>query len=219
MRRKLFITFGLVVVLCILIKRQDMNWRQSILKLIYPITRKLAEASGNKTTVALNEKGVLPAQPIYELSATGNTGEPISLSQFRGKKLLIVNSASGCGYTGQLEELQELQEMYSDRLAVIAFPANDFKNQETGTDADIAKFCKINFGVTFPLMQKSSVIKSSDQHPVYKWLTDASKNGWNQTAPEWNFSKYLLDENGKLLGYFGPAISPLNEQVVQKIKG
>jgi glutathione peroxidase len=110
-----------------------------------------------------------------------------------------------------------LSKQYKDKLVVIGFPANDFKEQEKGTDAAIAEFCKKNFGVTFPLMQKSVVIKSPLQNPVFQWLTDSARNGWNNKNPTWNFSKYLVNENGVLTNYFDPSVSPLNSEVLNAI--
>jgi glutathione peroxidase len=101
---------------------------------------------------------------------------------------------------------------------VLGFPANDFKEQEKGSDEEIARFCKVNFGVSFPLMKKSSVIRSSQQNPVFQWLTDSSKNGWSNKQPSWNFSKYLVNEEGVLTNYFGPTISPMSRDVLNAIK-
>jgi glutathione peroxidase len=111
-----------------------------------------------------------------------------------------------------------LYEKYSGKLEIIGFPANDFKEQEKGTDAEIAAFCKVNFGVQFPLMQKSSVIRSDAQHPVYQWLTDSTKNGWNRKTPSWNFAKYIIDEQGRLTNYFGSSVSPLSKEVIKAIE-
>jgi glutathione peroxidase len=102
-------------------------------------------------------------------------------------------------------------------MVILGFPANDFKEQEKGSDEEIAQFCKVNYGVTFPLMKKSTVVKSPDQNPVYKWLSDSTQNGWCNKQPSWNFSKYLLDEHGNLLQYFDPAVSPLSPEVTDKI--
>ena len=107
---------------------------------------------------------------------------------------MLVNTASNCGYTDQYDDLQKLHEQFQNKFVILGFPANDFKEQEKGNDEDIAQFCKINFGVTFPLMQKTSVIKSADQNAVFKWLTDSTNNGWNNKQPSWNFSKYLINE-------------------------
>jgi len=130
---------------------------------------------------------------------------------------LLVNTASDCGYTDQYAGLQKLSEKFEDKLVVIGFPANDFKQQEKGTDKEILEFCKANYGVSFPLMQKSSVLHSATQNPVYKWLTDSSLNGWNNKPPSWNFTKYVVDENGVLTNYFGPSISPLSKAVIKSI--
>ncbi|MBC7536831.1 MAG: glutathione peroxidase, partial [Ferruginibacter sp.] len=116
------------------------------------------------------------------------------------------------------EALEQLSQKYPGKLAVIGFPSNDFQNQEKVTDKSIAQFCKINYGVTFPLMKKSSVKKSSGQNQVYQWLTDAGKNGWNSKPPEWNFTKYLIDENGKLVNYFPPGMSPTDAAVLKAIE-
>ena len=129
-----------------------------------------------------------------------------------------MNTASDCGYTAQYAELQKLYEANKGTLEVIGFPANDFKEQESGSDADIAQFCSVNFGVSFPLAKKSSVVKSAAQNNIFNWLSDAAKNGWNNQSPEWNFSKYLVNEEGVLTHYFPPAVSPLSAEVVAAIK-
>ena len=128
---------------------------------------------------------------------------------------MIVNTASNCGYTNQYAELQKLYEHSREDLTIIAFPANDFKEQEKGSNEEIAQFCKINYGVSFPLAKKSSVVKGANQNKVFEWLTHKELNGWNDKQPSWNFSKYLIDEEGNLTHYFDPAVSPLSEQVVR----
>ena len=164
-----------------------------------------------------NEKGIQPSQSIYELNVSLNTGETIPLKQFAGKKILIVNTASDCGYTDQYDELQQLYNQQEKKLVVIGFPANDFKQQEKGSDEQIAEFCRLNYGITFPLSKKSVVIKSAEQNPVFRWLTDKSLNGWNDKEPTWNFSKYLIDEQGVLTHYFDPAVSPLSKDVLSTL--
>lgn len=129
-----------------------------------------------------------------------------------------MNTASNCGYTNQYEDLQKLYQQFNDQLQIIAFPANDFKEQEKGNDTDIAQFCQVNFGVTFPLAKKSVVIPSGDQNNIFQWLTDKSKNGWNEKSPSWNFSKYLVNEQGTLTHYFDPSVSPLSEDVIKAVK-
>ena len=126
---------------------------------------------------------------------------------------MLVNTASNCGYTNQYDDLQKLSEQYKEKLVVLGFPANDFKEQEKGSDEEIAQFCRINFGVSFPLMKKSSVIKGGSQNEVFAWLSDAGKNGWNKQQPSWNFCKYIVDEEGRLTNFFGPTIEPLDKEI------
>lgn len=155
---------------------------------------------------------------FYTLSATLNNGDTLEFSSLKGKKVLIVNTASKCGYTGQYDGLEKLYEKYKDQLVIIAFPANDFMNQEKGTDEEIAQFCKLNYGVTFPIAKKAGVIKNTKQQEVFKWLTDKKLNGWNDQAPKWNFSKYLISEDGKLLNYFKSSVDPMDEKIIQAIE-
>jgi glutathione peroxidase len=194
-----------------------MTLRQKIAKALYPLIMRLTKGTDKGTRLA-NPKPSLPAQPFYSLTALRSNGQPLELSQFRNKKVLLVNTASNCGFTNQFAELQQLHEQFSDTLVILGFPANDFKEQEKGTDADIAQFCQLNFGVTFPLMQKSRVVKGSGQHPVYQWLTDPARNGWNNRQPDWNFGKYLVDSQGRLSHYFGPSVSPLSAEVLAAVK-
>jgi glutathione peroxidase len=130
---------------------------------------------------------------------------------------LIVNTASDCGYTAQYAELQSLYTQFGDRLIILGFPCNQFKEQEKGNEQDIASFCQVNYGVTFPLFQKADVKKGINQHPVYQWLTDPAKNGWNKQEPVWNFSKYLIDEEGRLTHYMDPSVSPLDPRLIKAI--
>lgn len=190
-----------------------MTGRQRILKIVYPLLIAFTKLLGKKTKVLSNAKNVRPVQSIYDLSVPLNNGNSLPLQTYKGKKLLLVNTASNCGYTNQYDDLQKLYQQFNNQLEIIAFPANDFKDQEKGSDNDIAQFCKLNFGVTFPLAKKSVVTKSGDQNNIFKWLTDKSKNGWNEQPPSWNFSKYLLNEQGILTHYFGPSVSPLSEEV------
>jgi glutathione peroxidase len=148
---------------------------------------------------------------IYEFRLTGLDGTPIDFERFRGKNLLIVNTASQCGYTPQYKTLQELHETYGDRVTVLGFPANNFLWQEPGTNEEIAAFCEKNFGVTFQMFEKISV-RGSDQHPLYRWLS--AKAG---KRPSWNFCKYLVDKEGKVTGFFGPKVSPLDESIIKQI--
>ncbi len=192
-----------------------MTYRQKFLKAVYPAFMWFTKLKGINTTSIANTKQ--PPVSFYSLTDTLNNGAPLLLNQYKGKKVLLVNTASDCGYTNQYNDLQKLQEQYKNQLVVIGFPANDFKQQEKKNDEEIAQFCKVNFGVSFPLAKKSIVIKNKNQNPVFQWLTNATKNGWNDKAPSWNFSKYLVNENGVLTNYFDPSISPLSNDIINAI--
>lgn len=195
-----------------------MNLKQKILKRLYPLIMRLGSSTDGKGKIIQNEKKANPKVPFHSLKTTQNNGQELDFSKYKGKKVLLVNTASNCGFTGQFEELQQLHEKLEDKIAIIGFPANDFKEQEKGSDKQISEFCKLNYGVTFPLSQKSSVVKGENQNPIYQWLTDPKQNGWNKHQPDWNFSKYLIDEEGTLTHYFGPAVSPLDPVVVKELE-
>ena len=197
---------------------KDMTIRQRILKAVYPAFTWLNKLTGKNSKVFTNPTPAAPPQSFYDLSFTLNNGEAVPLSKYKGKKILLVNTASDCGYTDQYDDLQKLYTDHNDQLVVIGFPANDFKEQEKGTDEDIEKFCRLNYGVTFPLAKKSSVVPGPEQHPVFQWLTDKNKNGWTNKKPSWNFSKYLVNENGHLVNYFDPSVSPIGKDVTEAIK-
>jgi glutathione peroxidase len=215
---KFAIVFGVIVGSVLLMKKKDMSYRQSILKTMYPVIMFPGKIMGAKNAVQLNTAGTQPIQSFYALNAVLNNGDSISFETFRGKKVLLVNTASDCGYTGQYKELEALYRQYKDNLVVIGFPANDFKAQEKKSDADIATFCKVNYGVTFLLMRKGSVVKGSEQQSVYQWLSNAGANGWCNQAPVWNFCKYVVSEEGVLQAYFPQTVSPLDEAVVSQIQ-
>ncbi len=195
----------------------NMTLRQKILKAVYPAFVFLQKMSG-KTTAAQQSQQKQPPVSFYSLSAVMNNGSSIDFNTLKGKKVLLVNTASNCGYTAQYSELQQLQEKFPEQLVIIGFPANDFKEQEKGSDEEIATFCTVNFGVRFPLIKKSIVKNVPGQHMVYQWLTNAAKNGWNNQTPEWNFSKYLVNEEGMLVGYFAPAVSPLSPEILKAVE-
>lgn len=195
-----------------------MTGRQRVLKIVYPLWIAFTKLLGKNTKILANGKNARPVQSIYELSVPLNNGNALPLQTYKGKKILLVNTASNCGYTNQYDDLQKLYQQFNDQLEIIAFPANDFREQEKGNDNDIAQFCKVNFGVTFPLASKSVVIKSAGQNNVFNWLTHKAQNGWNEKAPTWNFSKYLINEQGTLTHYFDPSISPLSDEVIKAVK-
>lgn len=159
------------------------------------------------------------AEDFYSLKAEKINGEILDFSELRGKKLMIVNVASFCGYTYQYGELQSLYSQYGgDNFEIIGFPANNFANQEPGTNADIEEFCTSNFNVTFTMMSKISVL-NPDKHPVYQWLTLKSKNGVRDQEVQWNFNKFLINEDGTYHGYAGSQTSPLNTDIVNWVVG
>jgi glutathione peroxidase len=194
-----------------------MTVRQRILKAVYPIMIGVTKLFGKNNKTMINQLGVIAPRSVYDLTVTLNSGDTLTLSSLQGKKILLVNTASDCGYTNQYADLQKLYEQNKDRLVIIGFPANDFHEQEKGSDTEIAQFCKINFGVSFPLAQKSVVIKSPEQNPVFEWLTHKDQNGWNEQAPSWNFSKYLVNEKGVLTHYFDPSVSPMSNIITGAI--
>lgn len=195
---------------------KNMTLKQKVLKVVYPALMWWTKMRGKNVTQLHNQEKK-PLVSFYLLKGTLNNGSSFDFASLEGKKVLLVNTASNCGYTNQYEALQKLYEENKDSLMIIGFPANDFKEQEKGTDEEIAQFCKLNFDVTFPLMKKSSVKKGTEQNQVFKWLTDPAQNGWNTKSPSWNFAKYLVNENGMLTDYFGPSISPVNKDVLRVI--
>lgn len=170
------------------------------------------------TVILENTNNVKPSTPVYDIPFELNNGKTETLSAYKNKKILIVNTASNCGYTHQYEGLEKLFEQHKDTIELIAFPSNNFKEQEKGSDEEIAQFCKVNYGVTFPLAKKSVVIKSADQNKLFEWLTDKEKNGWLNEAPTWNFCKYLINEDGVLTHFFEAAIEPTGEEITAAIQ-
>jgi glutathione peroxidase len=160
------------------------------------------------TASAQNEKN------LHQFVVEDIAGQEFALSQLKGKKVLIVNTASKCGLTPQYEELEKLYQQYNDSgLVIIGFPANNFLSQEPGTNEEIVEFCKKNYGVSFPMMSKISV-KGSDIHPLYKWLTTETS-----TEVSWNFQKFMINENGEISGVVSPRTKPFDEKIISWLKG
>ena len=174
------------------------------------------EANKNINTVTPETKTDNTVKSIYDFKVEGLEGGTIDFSTFKGKKILIVNSASKCGLTPQYEELQKLYDTYKDKLVIVGFPANNFGAQEPGTNADIKEFCKKNYGVTFPMAAKVSV-KGEDIAPIYKWLCNKTENGILDADIKWNFGKFLLDEKGNLLHYFPSKVTPMSDDITSKL--
>ncbi len=154
---------------------------------------------------------------LYEFKMNSIDGNEVDLSQYKGKKVLIVNVASECGYTPQYEGLEKLYETYKDKLVILGFPANNFGGQEPGTNDQIKSFCKDHYNVTFPMFEKISVT-GSDQHPLYQWLSQKDLNGWNDQKPTWNFCKYLIDETGHLVKFYSSAVDPMSDEITSQLK-
>lgn len=154
-----------------------------------------------------------PVVSVYDIKIKGLDGNEIDLSEFKGKKILIVNVASRCGYTPQYKELQELYDEYAENLVIIGVPCNQFGGQEPGNSEEIAAFCSTTYNVTFPLTEKVKV-KGKDQHALYAWLTQKSKNGSTDSSVKWNFQKYLLDEEGRLIGVFSSNVKPFDSKII-----
>jgi len=155
---------------------------------------------------------------FYDFTVKTIDGKEFNLSELKGKKVLVVNVASKCGLTPQYKQLQELYSKYSDKgFTIIGFPANNFMGQEPGTNEEIQQFCTLNYDVTFPMMAKISV-SGEDIAPLYKWLTQKSENGKQDAKVEWNFQKFMIDENGNWIGFVSPKISPMDDEIVKWIE-
>lgn len=188
-----------------------MSLLSKIITASYSLRMKISRRTGLgiKTENNMSNKNA-PAN-FYSLKAITNSGEEIEFEKYRGKKVLLVNVASQCGFTPQYAELERLHMQRKD-LVILGFPSNNFGAQEPGSDEEIAEFCNVNYGVTFQLFKKDEV-KGNNKQPVYQWLSDETKNGWNNKEPEWNFYKYLVSENGDLLNVFSSSVSPLDIQL------
>jgi len=152
------------------------------------------------------------AKSIYKFKVASLDGGIIDFASFKGKKILVVNTASECGYTPQYKDLQALYEKYKDKLVIVGFPANNFGGQEPGSNTEIKTFCQKNYGVTFPMAAKISV-KDSAIAPIYQWLTSKEQNGVLDATISWNFNKFLIDENGKLVAYFDSKVTPDSPEI------
>jgi glutathione peroxidase len=159
---------------------------------------------------------LIMATTVYDFKVPGLEGQEINFADYKGKKILIVNTASKCGFTKQYEDLEKLYEKHKDKLVIVGFPANNFGGQEPGSNSEIKEFCKRNYGVTFPMAEKVSV-KGSDIHPLFKYLTDEAKKLGADDPIQWNFTKFLVDENGKLEQVFASKVTPLSEDITKHL--
>lgn len=184
-----------------------MNFLKKVIESSYPLRMKISKLTGLGIKIETNHLHRIAPINFYSLKAVSNSGKEIDFEKYRGKKILLVNLASKCGYTPQYKELEQLHQQ-NENLFILGFPSNNFGEQEPGSDKEIAEFCEVNYGVTFELFKKADV-KGINKQPVFEWLSNASKNGWNNAAPGWNFYKYLIDENGNLSSVFSSSVSPL----------
>jgi len=162
----------------------------------------------------LNAEGYTSSmKSFYDLQLNDINGDEIDLQSFKGKKVLLVNVASKCGYTDQYADLQELYETHGDKLEIIGIPCNDFGRQEPGSASEIQNFCKLNYGVTFTLAEKQK-IKSEPISGIYQWLSDPNLNGWNSSLPSWNFCKYVINESGELTHFFKSGVNPNGKEIL-----
>lgn len=158
-----------------------------------------------------------PKTSIYDIKINSLAGDTINLADFKGKKILLVNTASECGFTPQYKDLQKLHETYEDKLVVIGLPCNQFGGQEPGTATDIQTFCQVNYGVDFLMTEKIDV-KGNNQHPLYKWLTNKELNGNKSSTVKWNFQKYLIDEDGKFIDVFYSITKPMSSKITKYLE-
>ena len=170
----------------------------------------------DKAKLASSKSNDTIKQSIYDISINSLNGQPISLREFEGKKILFVNVASECGFTKQYKDLQALSDQFQDSLVIIGSPCNQFGRQEPGDASQIQNFCELNFGVKFLLTEKIDV-KGSKQHPLYNWLTSKSLNNKKSSSVKWNFQKYLVDEKGHLIDYYFSMTNPLSSKITKRL--
>lgn len=177
----------------------------------------LLSCKNQKSEISQTKSSQTMNKTIYDYKVEGLEGQEINFADFKGKKILIVNTASECGFTPQYADLEKLSKDYADKLVVIGFPANNFGGQEPGSNEEIGAFCEKNFGVTFPLAAKVSV-KGDDTAPIFKYLTNKDMNGVKNTTIMWNFTKFLVDENGHLIDSFISTTKPTSESITKYLK-
>lgn len=177
----------------------------------------LQNCNGQKSEKSIAKTQEMMGKTIYDFQVESLDGGKINFADFKGKKILIVNTASECGFTPQYEGLETLSKEYKDNLVIVGFPANNFGGQEPGTNAEIATFCQKNFGVTFPMAAKVSV-KGEDIAPIFKYLTEKELNGVKNSSIMWNFTKFLIDENGTLIDSFASTTKPTSESITKYLK-
>jgi glutathione peroxidase len=185
----------------------------TVLTSLWSCQNQAQQTTVNSTVIPMKK------ETIYQFNVQDLSGNAFDFAALKGKKIMIVNTASECGLTPQYEQLQAVYEKYKDQnFVIVGFPANNFGSQEPGSNAQIASFCQKNYGVTFPMMAKISV-EGNDQHPVYQFLTQRAKNGLEDSEVQWNFQKYLIHENGELAKVISPRVLPTDSEIINWIEG
>jgi glutathione peroxidase len=190
----------------------------SLAGLLFSCNNNAQQKGSTTATVSNNNQKITENMSFYDIKVNDINGQAYDFSQLKGKKVLLVNTASECGFTPQYADLEKLYKQYGgDSFVVIAVPSNDFGGQEPGSASDIKTFCSVKYGIEFPIMEKM-VTKGSNQSPLYQWLTSKAKNGVKDSTVMWNFHKFFIDENGKLITDFSSSVSPLDARIVDLIK-
>ena len=199
MKKNFFLTLAALALVFTLTSFMSLS---TLVKFIFSDSRAALSAPANAGA---------PTKNLYDFTVKSIDGKDVSLKGFKGKKVVILNVASKCGFTPQYADWEKFYKEHGDKIVVLGFPANNFKSQEPGSNEEIATFCQKNYGVTFPMFEKVSVM-GDDQSPIYKWLTSKDQNGWNDQVPTWNFCKYVINEEGKLTNFFGSKVKPEDEE-------
>ncbi len=213
-------TFLCVVVFFVGCKDGETDKKESVLAGTHETkieTKEPLQTTAQATKKPARELKPAPLTSLYEYEITSIDGKKTSMAEFKGKNILIVNTASKCGYTYQYEGLQKLYTEYGKDLVILGFPSNDFLWQEPGNNEKINTFCSVKFGVTFPMFEKI-VVKGKNKAPLYEWLTNPALNGWNSSKPSWNFCKYLINREGTLVAFFGSKVEPLSKAITDLIQ-
>lgn len=179
-------------------------------------TIKSEHKTDTKVVAESINKEVVMSKDLYNIKINDLSGKAMDLSSLKGKKILFVNVASECGFTVQYKDLQALHEAHADKVTIVGVPSNQFGGQEPGTAEQIGAFCQKNYGVEFLMTEKINV-KGNEQHPLYAWLTDKANNGVKSSQVKWNFQKYLVDENGKLIDVYLSSVNPMDDEIVGKL--
>lgn len=182
------------------------------------ITSLITAIFADKSEIASRPAELIAAkQSLYDFKVKSLVGDKVvDLSQYKGKKVVILNVASKCGYTKQYADWEKFNKDHGDKVVVLGFPSNDFGGQEPGTSEEIATFCSATYGVTFPMFEKV-VVKGEDKAPLYKWLSTKDLNGWNEKEPTWNFCKYVVNEKGELTDFFASKILPTDPEFLKAV--